>query len=192
MKKLKKVLAVLLISSINLVYANQGTVDSQTNRVNTEVTINHAGSQVVDIANRDILEDTDLIDFINKIKKVVKNHDWNAYIGLCSQEHYKSQMNLKFPKENGTYEHMSKTNYIIESMNLNMVNNSIYDYIKEKNLNFNALEIIEDIKIFSIQKNGSDVILKGKIVLKNSKELNIEIDLIYDTEHGYRIAGAVG
>jgi len=50
----------------------------------------------------------------------------------------------------------------------------------------------EDIKIFSIQKNGSDVILKGKIVLKNSKELNIEIDLIYDTEHGYRIAGAVG
>jgi hypothetical protein len=186
MKKIERLFALLFISSINLVYADQSTIAAQTNNINAGIPLATANSQVNDIAKRDILEDTNLINFINKIKVIVRSHDWNAFIGLCSQEHYKSQMSI------GSPDNYTKTNYIVDAMSLHMVDNSIYTNFKEESHDFKALEKIEDIKIFSIDKNADEVILKGKIILKNGKKLNLEIILVYNIKGGYKISGAVG
>ncbi|MEA2029641.1 MAG: hypothetical protein U9N49_11785 [Campylobacterota bacterium] len=137
---------------------------------------------VGELIYRDILEDKELLSFIQEIKASVKSHNWSAFIGLCLEKHYKVQVG-----EN----QMSTVQYIAEAMGLHNQGNSIFES-GESLVDMKVLEKIEEIKILSIKKHYNEVHLEGIVILKSGKKLKMNMELLYDTQDGYMISGALG
>jgi len=138
--------------------------------------------KVAKLIYRDIFEDKELLSYIQEIKATVKSHNWSAFIGLCLESHYKAQVG-----EN----RMSTVQYIAEAMGLHNQGNTIFES-GESLVDMKVLEKIEKIKILSIKKHYNEVHLEGTVILKSGKKLKMSMELLYDTQDGYMISGALG
>jgi len=139
-------------------------------------------AKVGDIIHQDILEDVELLSFLKELKSSIKNHNWSAFIGMCSNEHYQAQVNTM---------RMSTTQYIAEAIGVHNQGNNIFE-AGESKVDMKVLEKIKDIKFLSIQKHYNEITIKGELLLKNGQKLQIEIMGLYDTDDGYVISGALG
>ncbi|KIM13352.1 MAG: hypothetical protein KU38_01490 [Sulfurovum sp. FS08-3] len=138
--------------------------------------------EVSKVIQLDIFEDKQLLLFIQEIKTSIATHNWSAFIDLCSSEHYKTQVN-----DSG----MSATQYIAEAIGVHHQENTIFEEGESK-IDMKVLEKIEDIKFLEIKKHYNEVKLQGIVILKNGKTLTMSIDVLYDTQDGYVITGALG
>ncbi|MBN2825302.1 MAG: hypothetical protein JXQ76_08265 [Campylobacterales bacterium] len=138
--------------------------------------------QIAKVIQLGILEDKELLSFLEEIKTTITTHNWSAFIGLCSNEHYKAQVNDN---------RMSSTQYIAEAIGVHNHDNSIFEEGESK-VDMKVLEKIESLKFLTIKKHYNEVVAEGIITLKSGKNLTIKIEILYDKDDGYIISGALG
>jgi len=175
---MKKTLWTLLSLTL-LAFASQGGAkfDEETKDETIE-----KSSEVSKVIQMGIFEDKELLLFIQEIKTSITAHNWSAFIDLCSHEHYKTQVGDN---------RMSTTQYIAEAIGVHHQDNTIFEEGESK-IDMKVLEKIENIKFLEIKKHYNEVKLQGVVVLKNGQTLKMTIDVIYDTQDGYIITGALG
>lgn len=181
MQKINRILLTILSVSVSLAYANQNMGSQELSNEESNV-LTQDESKVAGVIQQGILEDKELLSFMQEVKSSIKNHNWSAFIGLCSNEHYKAQVRDS---------QVSTTQYIAEALGLHTQGNNIFESDDSK-VDMKVLEKIEDIKFFSIKKHYNEITIKGIVVLKNGKKLNVELMGLYDQDNGYIITGALG
>jgi hypothetical protein len=173
---------VLLSASLSFAYANQSVGGAESNLNQKGDVLIKEDTRVGDIIHQGILEDKELLSFLQEIKASIKNHNWSAFIGMCSSQHYKAQVGDT---------RMSTTQYIAEAIGVHNQGNNIFE-AGENKVDMKVLEKIQDLKFFSIKKHYNEIKINGEILLKSGKKLKVEIIALYDTQDGYIITGALG
>ncbi|KIM07980.1 MAG: hypothetical protein KU28_04725 [Sulfurovum sp. PC08-66] len=139
-------------------------------------------SEVSKVIQMGIFEDKQLLLFIQEIKTSIASHNWSAFIALCSSQHYKTQVGDSS---------MGVAQYIAEAIGVHHQENTIFEEGESK-IDMKVLEKIENIKFLEIKKHYNEVKLQGIVILESGKTLTMSIDVLYDTQDGYVITGALG
>ncbi len=124
---------------------------------------------------------TKLIPFLDQVKANVEQKDWGSIFAKCSKAHYKTQVvDMK----------ISPTQYIAELFGLHRVDNSIAN--EKGKITYDELRTMQTINYQSIAFDGTIITIKGKALMEDGSEMDMEMMLKVDVNGEYKLTGAVG